>query len=90
MLEVTNLSVAYGGLRALTDVSLSVTEGQFVTVVGANGAGKSTLFKTISGVVPAAGGHDHLPGPGSARLPPPAARIWASPTCPRAGRCSRP
>ncbi len=56
MLEVTNLSVAYGGLRALTNVSLSVKTGQFVTVVGPNGAGKSTLFKTISGIVlPAAG-----------------------------------
>ena len=51
MLEVSNLSVSYGGLRALTDVSLSVKEGQFVTVVGPNGAGKTTLFKTISGVV---------------------------------------
>ena len=51
MLEVRNLSVAYGGLRALTDVSLSVAEGQFVTVVGPNGAGKSTLFKTICGIV---------------------------------------
>ena len=51
MLEVSNLSVSYGGLRALTDVSLTVSEGQFVTVVGPNGAGKSTLFKTISGVV---------------------------------------
>src|SRR5580658_10004339 len=51
MLEVTGLSVSYGGLRALTDVSVSVSEGQFVTVVGPNGAGKSTLFKTISGVV---------------------------------------
>jgi branched-chain amino acid transport system ATP-binding protein len=56
MLEVVNVSVSYGGLRALTDVSLSVKEGQFVTVVGPNGAGKSTLFKTISGIVPAAGG----------------------------------
>src|SRR6185437_13876010 len=51
MLEVAGISVSYGGLRALTDVSLSVSEGQFVTVVGPNGAGKSTLFKTISGVV---------------------------------------
>jgi branched-chain amino acid transport system ATP-binding protein len=56
MLEVSNLSVSYGGLRALTDVSLAVTEGQFVTVVGPNGAGKSTLFKTISGVVRPTGG----------------------------------
>jgi branched-chain amino acid transport system ATP-binding protein len=52
MLEVRNLSVAYGGLRALTDVSLSVAQGQFVTVVGPNGAGKSTLFKAICGIVP--------------------------------------
>ncbi len=51
MLEIANLSVSYGGLRALTDVSLKVAERQFVTVVGPNGAGKSTLFKTISGVV---------------------------------------
>jgi branched-chain amino acid transport system ATP-binding protein len=56
MLEVSHLSVAYGGLRALNDVSLSVAEGQFVTVVGPNGAGKSTLFKTISGIVPPAAG----------------------------------
>jgi branched-chain amino acid transport system ATP-binding protein len=56
MLEVTDLSVSYGGLRALTDVSLSVREGKFVTLVGPNGAGKSTLFKAISGVVPAAAG----------------------------------
>jgi branched-chain amino acid transport system ATP-binding protein len=51
MLEISGLSVAYGGLHALTDVSLSVQAGQFVTVVGPNGAGKSTLFKTISGIV---------------------------------------
>ncbi|MGE0223988.1 MAG: ABC transporter ATP-binding protein [Acetobacteraceae bacterium] len=56
MLEIKNLTVAYGGLRALTDVSISVAEGQFVTVVGPNGAGKSTLFKTISGVVPPVSG----------------------------------
>jgi branched-chain amino acid transport system ATP-binding protein len=52
VLEVKDLSVAYGGLRALTRVTLSVAEGRFVTIVGPNGAGKSTLFKTISGVVP--------------------------------------
>ncbi|UFN48435.1 ABC transporter ATP-binding protein [Roseomonas sp. OT10] len=56
MLDVTGLSVAYGGLRALTDVSLVVEAGQFVTVVGPNGAGKSTLFKTISGIVPPVAG----------------------------------
>jgi branched-chain amino acid transport system ATP-binding protein len=53
MLHIEGLSVAYGGLRALQDVSLRVEAGQFVTVVGPNGAGKSTLFKTICGVVAA-------------------------------------
>src|SRR5277367_393876 len=56
MLEISDLSVSYGGLRALQAVSLGVAPGQFVTVVGPNGAGKTTLFKTISGVVPAASG----------------------------------
>jgi len=56
VLEVSNLSVAYGGLHALTAVTLSVAEGRFVTIVGPNGAGKSTLFKTISGVVPPVSG----------------------------------
>ena len=51
MLEIRELSVSYGGLRALVDVSLVVREGEFVTVVGPNGAGKSTLFKTICGIV---------------------------------------
>ena len=56
MLEVHDLSVSYGGLRALQGVSLTVAPGQFVTVVGPNGAGKTTLFKAICGVVPPAAG----------------------------------
>ena len=51
MLTVESLSVAYGGLRALSEVSLRVEEHQYVAIVGANGAGKTTLFGTISGVV---------------------------------------
>ncbi|HVH79123.1 MAG TPA: ABC transporter ATP-binding protein [Stellaceae bacterium] len=56
MLEVSDLSVSYGGLRALQGVSLSVAQGQFVTVVGPNGAGKTTLFKAICGIVPPVAG----------------------------------
>ncbi|WP_428535205.1 ABC transporter ATP-binding protein [Rhodopila sp.] len=70
MLEISNLSVSYGGLRALSDVSLSVPEGKFVTVVGPNGAGKSTLFKTISGIVPAMGGQISFMGENLLRLAP--------------------
>ena len=56
MLRVENLSVAYGGLTALQDVSVTVERGQLVAVIGSNGAGKSTLFKAISGVVPSQSG----------------------------------
>jgi branched-chain amino acid transport system ATP-binding protein len=51
VLKIRSLSVAYGGLQALSDVSLDVERGEFVAVVGPNGAGKTTLFKTISGTV---------------------------------------
>ena len=51
MLKVDDLSVAYGGLRALSGVSLALAAGQFVAIVGPNGAGKTTLFKAISGTV---------------------------------------
>ncbi len=51
MLKVENLSVKYGAIQALEDVSLEVTEGKIVTLIGANGAGKSTLLNTISGLL---------------------------------------
>src|SRR5919109_3220735 len=51
MLSIESLTVAYGGLQALVDVSVDVGEGQFIAIVGPNGAGKTTLFKAISGIV---------------------------------------
>jgi branched-chain amino acid transport system ATP-binding protein len=69
MLDISNLSVAYGGLRALFDVSLSVGERQFVTVVGPNGAGKSTLFKAISGVVSVLAGRIEFHGESLLTMP---------------------
>jgi branched-chain amino acid transport system ATP-binding protein len=56
VLAVENLTVAYGGLTALAEVSLAVRAGQFVSIVGPNGAGKTTLFKAISGTVAPRGG----------------------------------
>ena len=51
LLEVKELGVAYGDVRALWDVSLEVEEGTIVALVGTNGAGKTTLLKTISGLL---------------------------------------
>ena len=50
MLEVRNLSVAYGQHRALTGVSLNVDKGEIVVILGANGAGKSTLLRAMGGI----------------------------------------
>lgn len=51
MLEIRNLSVAYGKIVAVSDLSLTVNEGEIVTVVGGNGAGKTTTLRTVSGML---------------------------------------
>lgn len=56
MLEVRQLSVKYGQIEALRDVSLCIQPGSIAAVVGANGAGKSTLLLTLAGVIPPAAG----------------------------------
>jgi len=55
VLKVDNLSVSYGCIIALHDVSLSVPDGSIVTLIGANGAGKSTTLRAISGLVKSSG-----------------------------------
>jgi len=52
ILEVKNLSVYYGTVRALEDISFSVNQGEIVALLGPNGAGKSTALKAICGLVP--------------------------------------
>ena len=56
MLSINNLSVHYGGIRALRGISLDVPAGKIVTLIGANGAGKSTTLNSIMGLVKADGG----------------------------------
>ena len=51
MLNISNLHVSYGGIRALQGVSLNVPEGKIIALLGANGAGKSTTLRTIMGIV---------------------------------------
>ena len=70
MLKIEGLNVAYGGLRALVDVSLAVEAGQFVAIVGPNGAGKTTLFKTVSGIVQPSAGRISFDGRDLLAVPP--------------------
>jgi branched-chain amino acid transport system ATP-binding protein len=56
LLSATNLTVRYGAITALQDVSVNISPGEIVALIGANGAGKTTLLRTISGLLkPAAG-----------------------------------
>ena len=52
VLSAANLSVAYGGIRAVKGISFEVAEGEIVTLIGANGAGKSSTLRALSGLVP--------------------------------------
>lgn len=62
MLEVKNIAVDHGKLRALWDVSLTVQQGEKVALLGANGAGKSTTIGAIAGIYPVASGQIVLEG----------------------------
>lgn len=56
LLDLQNLSVSYGGIKAVKGINLEVPEGKVVTLIGANGAGKSTILRSIVGLVKASGG----------------------------------
>ena len=51
LLKIDHITVSYGAIKPLKDISLSVNEGEIVTLIGANGAGKSTTLRTISGLL---------------------------------------
>jgi branched-chain amino acid transport system ATP-binding protein len=62
MLEVEHLNTYYGQIHALRDVSITVEQGEIVTIIGANGAGKSTMLKTTSGLLKPRSGSIRLDG----------------------------
>ena len=73
LLEVTDVTVRYGKITALEGVTMSVGEGEIVSLVGANGAGKTTAMRAITGLIPLSGGTVYFSGeslvdvPGHAR-----------------------
>jgi branched-chain amino acid transport system ATP-binding protein len=70
MLTVTNLSVAYGAIKAVNGISFEIPKGAIVTLIGGNGAGKTTTLQTISGLVRPADGAIRFKGEDITRLPP--------------------
>ncbi|GAA5004175.1 ABC transporter ATP-binding protein [Actinopolymorpha pittospori] len=68
LLELKDVSVRYGRIEALRDVSLTVEEGEIVTLIGANGAGKTTTMKAVSGLIPLASGSVHFDGEDISKL----------------------
>lgn len=69
MLELHDLTVAYGGITALHGISLRVDQGTIVTLVGGNGAGKTTTLRTISGLIKPKSGHISYDGVEISGLP---------------------
>jgi branched-chain amino acid transport system ATP-binding protein len=70
LLELRNVRSFYGNVQALKGISLTVEQGEVVTLLGANGAGKSTTLRSISGLVPPAGGEIVFDGNPIQRLSP--------------------
>jgi branched-chain amino acid transport system ATP-binding protein len=69
LLEMQNISVNYGKVSALRDISMNVPEGSIVTIIGANGAGKSTALRAMSGLSPISSGEIHFDGKRIDRMP---------------------
>ena len=70
VMQVRNLSIAFGGLRAVDDVTFDVARHRITTVIGPNGAGKSTLFNLISGALKPQAGQIMIDGVDMTGLPP--------------------
>ena len=70
MLELKNIKTFYGNIQALKDVSIKISEGEIITLIGANGAGKSTTLMSISGIVPPRSGEVLFMGKPIQDLPP--------------------
>jgi branched-chain amino acid transport system ATP-binding protein len=71
MLEIVDIRAGYSAIPVLNGISITVAQGEFVSVVGPNGAGKTTLFKTISGVIKPTAGSIRFEGADLLKVAPP-------------------
>jgi branched-chain amino acid transport system ATP-binding protein len=86
MLELRNVSVNYGGIQALQEISMSVGTGEIVTLIGANGAGKSTTLRTISRLLNPHTGRIHYEGRDITKIRPDEAVRMGIAQCPEGRR----
>jgi branched-chain amino acid transport system ATP-binding protein len=70
MLTVKNLHVSYGAINAIKGISITVEDGEIVSLIGANGAGKTTILRAISGLIPASSGSIDYDGVNLRRIEP--------------------
>ena len=87
LLEIDELQTYYGNIAALKGVSLTVEEGEIVTLIGSNGAGKSTTLRSISGLTPPRNGSIRFNGKEISRTPPQEIVRYGISQSPEARRC---
>ena len=89
LLEVTDLHTFYGNIEALKGISMTVEEGEVVTLIGSNGAGKSTTLRSISGLTPPRQGSIRFDGTEIGEVPPQEIVQMGISLSPEGGTCSR-
>ena len=88
LLELDKLSLSFGGLKALSELDLSVDQGEVVSIIGPNGAGKSTVFNVVTGVYEPSAGDVRFDGKSIVGLSRTRSRAGASRGRSRACGCS--
>ena len=89
LLQLNNVTMRFGGVTALGDVTLQVDQGEIFGLIGPNGAGKTTVFNAVTGVYPLTRRQDHVRGQQPHGIEPQRrSPSWASPARSRTSVCS--
>ncbi len=89
LLAVENVSLSFGGVKAITDVSFDIRKGEIRAIIGPNGAGKTSMLNVINGFYHPQQGRITFKGTTRAKMRPHVAARRASPARSRTWRCSR-